>query len=206
MDTTSQTDPVVPGTTIGSTKEYEAGEGTYTRGESILASLVGFVKQTSSSSEESSSSTDSKPPSASSSKPTLSVEPVNAKPSIVPKERSIVLAQVVKINPRFASVAILSVDDVTLPENFPGSIRVSDVRMAQAEQVEIYKCFRPGDIVRAEVISLGDSRAYYLSTARNEYGVVMAKSISGHVMVPVSWNLMQCPKTKMKEYRKVAKT
>ena len=30
----------------------------------------------------------------------------------------------------------------------------------------MYDCFRPGDVVRAEVISLGDARSYYLSTAK----------------------------------------
>lgn len=33
-------------------------------------------------------------------------------------------------------------------------------------QVVIYDCFRPGDVVRAEVLSLGDARSYYLSTAK----------------------------------------
>eukprot|EP00967_Tisochrysis_lutea_P014217 scaffold15976_cov17-Tisochrysis_lutea.AAC.4 len=30
----------------------------------------------------------------------------------------------------------------------------------------MYDCFRPGDVVRAEVVSLGDARSYYLSTAK----------------------------------------
>jgi exosome complex component CSL4 len=35
--------------------------------------------------------------------------------------------------------------------------------------------------------------------------VVIAKSEAGLSMVPVSWTEMQCPKTYIKEYRKVAK-
>jgi len=31
--------------------------------------------------------------------------------------------------------------------------------------VDMYQSYRPGDIVRAVVLSLGDARAYYLSTA-----------------------------------------
>lgn len=46
-------------------------------------------------------------------------------------------------------------------------------------QVEIYSSFRPGDLIRAQVVSLGDSRSYFLSTARNDCGVVYAKSTSG---------------------------
>lgn len=59
--------------------------------------------------------------------------------------------------------------------------------------------------MRAEVISLGDKNSYYLSTAKNEYGVIFATSMAGAVMVPVSWESMMCPKTKMTEQRKVAK-
>jgi exosome complex RNA-binding protein Csl4 len=43
----------------------------------------------------------------------------------------------------------------------------------------MYACFRPGDIVRAEILSLGDQRSYYLTTAKNELGVVYAKSVAG---------------------------
>ncbi len=46
-------------------------------------------------------------------------------------------------------------------------------------QVVLSHCFRPGDIVRASVLSLGDARSYYLTTAENELGVVYAKSIAG---------------------------
>ena len=58
-------------------------------------------------------------------------------------------------------------------------IRTQDVRATEIDKVEIYKCFRPGDIVKAEVISLGDSRSYILSTAKNEYGVIYATSVAG---------------------------
>uniref|UniRef100_A0A8C5VKJ1 Exosome component 1 n=2 Tax=Strepsirrhini TaxID=376911 RepID=A0A8C5VKJ1_MICMU len=73
-------------------------------------------------------------------------------------------------------------------------------------KVEIYKSFRPGDIVLAKVISLGDAQSnYLLTTAENELGVVVAHSESGVQMVPISWCEMQCPKTHIKEFRKVAR-
>lgn len=46
-------------------------------------------------------------------------------------------------------------------------------------QVVMYDCFRPGDVVRAKVLSLGDARSYYLTTADNTLGVVHAKSLAG---------------------------
>jgi hypothetical protein len=48
-----------------------------------------------------------------------------------------------------------------------------------ALQVVMYDCFRPGDVVRAKVLSLGDARSYYLTTADNALGVVHAKSLAG---------------------------
>jgi exosome complex component CSL4 len=60
--------------------------------------------------------------------------------------------------------------------------------------------------VKALVISLGDSRSYYLSTASNELGVIYGTSIAGGApLVPVSWKEMECIKTKSRELRKVAK-
>ena len=54
--------------------------------------------------------------------------------------------------------------------------RQQDVRATEVDKVELIACFRPGDLVRAAVLSLGDSRSYLLTTARNELGVVAAKS------------------------------
>lgn len=54
-------------------------------------------------------------------------------------------------------------------------------------------------------LSLGDAHSYVLSTAENELGVVIAYSEEGTPMVPVGWQEMQCPKTYVKELRKVAK-
>jgi exosome complex component CSL4 len=53
------------------------------------------------------------------------------------------------------------------------------VRATEVDKVELAACFRPGDLVRAEVASLGDARSYFLATARNELGVVYARSVEG---------------------------
>ena len=54
-------------------------------------------------------------------------------------------------------------------------------------------------------ISLGDQSSYYLSTAKNELGVIMATSESGNAMHPVSWKEFRDPVTGERELRKVAK-
>jgi hypothetical protein len=69
----------------------------------------------------------------------------------------------------------------------------------------LFDAFRPGDVVRAAVLSLGDARSYFLTTAANELGVVHATSLAGNVMVPASWEAMVDPVTQCQEKRKVAR-
>ncbi|XP_030636340.1 exosome complex component CSL4 isoform X2 [Chanos chanos] len=114
--------------------------------------------------------------------------------------------EVTSINPRFAKVHILYVGSTPLKDRFRGTIRKEDVRATEKDKVETYKSFRPGDIVLAKVISLGDVQSnYLLTTAENELGVVVAHSEAGVQMVPISWCEMQCPRTHAKEFRKVAR-
>ena len=104
-----------------------------------------------------------------------------------------------------ADLRILCVNNKAVSDTFRGTIKKEHVRAFEIDKVVMYKSFRIGDIVRARVISRGDRRSYYLSTDKNELGVVLATSASGTVMVPVSWELMQDPETRSVEYRKVAK-
>ena len=130
----------------------------------------------------------------------------NAAPRLVPTVGSIVTGKITHITPTWAKMDIVCLGDQVLASPFKGMIRKIDVRAHEVDKVEIYDCFRPGDVVRAEVLSLGDSRSYFLSTAKNALGVISAKSVVGAKLVPVSWQHMMCPLTKAKERRKVAKT
>jgi len=60
-------------------------------------------------------------------------------------------------------------------------------RATERDRVDLYKTCRPGDIMLAKVISLGEaSSGFLLSTAANELGVVVAKHAdSGEKMIPV---------------------
>lgn len=64
-----------------------------------------------------------------------------------------------------------------------------DIRATEVDKAEVVKSLRPGDIIRARVISLGDSTQYFLSTAENELGVRWAKSAAGAIMIPISWQV-----------------
>lgn len=174
---------VVPGERLGHAGAVKGGAGTYTLDDFVRASVVGRARTRDG-----------------------TVEVVRERAAAaLPECGDTVLAKVLKLNSRYASVEIVSVGAALLKEAFPAIVRARDVRAFDIDSVQIYRSFRPGDIVRAEVISLGDSRSYFLSTARNDLGVILATSAAGHTMVPVSWQQMQCPVTKAKEYRKVAK-
>ena len=173
---------VIPGTILGQ-EPLQSGPGTYQKDKTIYASVVGFVNTSNN---------------------VISVQNTGSF-SIEPQVGSIVTGKIIKINPRFATVTIMTIQNQATSEDFAGIINLKDVRLTKTDCVEIYKCFRPGDIVRAVVIALGDQRNYILSTAENEFGVVLAQSLAGFTLVPVSWEQMICPETKILEYRKCAK-
>jgi len=137
--------------------------------------------------------------------PVLSIAHETRPTATVPQPGDVVLCRVVRLTSQAATVEIVCVGTRALPAPFPGTIRQQDIRAA-GDTVELSKAVRPGDIVRAEVLSLGDARALYLTTAKNELGVVFALSEAGAPMVPVSWKEMACTKTRAIEPRKVAKT
>lgn len=74
---------------------------------------------------------------------------------------------------------ILCVGPKPVRQRYSGVIRVQDVRATEIDKVQVQASFRPGDVVRAEVLSLGDARSYHLTTAKNQLGVVYAKSVAG---------------------------
>ncbi|VAI35808.1 unnamed protein product [Triticum turgidum subsp. durum] len=122
----------------------------------------------------------------------------------VPQPGSIVIARVTKVMARMASADIMCVDSKAVKEKFTGMIRqcIAGKFLMPCS----YVC-RQQDVRATEIdkLSLGDARAYYLSTAKNELGVVSAQSIAGGTLVPTSWTEMQCELTGQIEQRKVAK-
>ena len=99
---------------------------------------------------------------------------------------------------------LVSANTPELGETFKGVIRAQDVRLTEKDKVRIIDSFKPGDIVRAAVILLGDGMNYYLSTARDDLGVIFAKS-GANPMYALDWQHMVCEKTGEVEKRKCAK-
>lgn len=178
----------VPGQRLSiADKSHQSGRGTYERLGYIYATLAGVVNV------------------EKLDKALLIEVRSSNEQSIVPAPGDIVTAKVTLVKQRFCKCVIKCIGDTVLSRPYRGMLRKEDVRATEKDKVEMIKCFRPGDIILARVLPMTEVHSYQLSTAEDELGVVLADSEEGLSMVPVSWTEMQCPKTHMKELRKVAK-
>ncbi|KAK1925273.1 CND01650-like protein [Papiliotrema laurentii] len=127
---------------------------------------------------------------------------------LVPDIDTTVLGTITRLTSLQAHMTISTVNNRPVPESseeFVGVIRTTDIRLTERDKIKMSECFRLGDIVKAKVLSLGDARSYYLSTAANELGVVYATSEGGNPLLPVSYQEMEDSVTGRIERRKVAK-
>jgi exosome complex component CSL4 len=92
------------------------------------------------------------------------------------------------------------------PCSLTGLIKRENIRSYDIEKIRIEQCFRPGDVIRALVLSTLESHNLYLSTSEEECGVMYAKcSTCKMPMMPINWHLMKCMKCNLFEERKVSK-
>jgi len=183
---------VVPGDELSPLEQACAGVGVYELNGVLRASLLGrvVIETLQNGSRR------------------FNVVPVkNCVPSITIGDK--VIARCLRIMANQAQMDILSVNEVTLPtssHSFPrGIVRREDVRLSNVDTVVMQDCFRPGDILRAQVISLGDARQYFLSTTEEDCGVISAVSSAGEKLIPSAWNSMVGIASGKEEARKVAK-
>ncbi|KID74938.1 Exosome complex component CSL4 [Metarhizium brunneum] len=196
----------VPGHVLGPASRYTPGPGTHTHQGNVVSSLLGRVHVAAPAKAPGPAKRLNKITAAAAEElPTVSVARHGRRREILPDVNNVVLARVVRLMPKQAIVVIQQVGDTVLQTEWQGVIRVQDVRATEKDKVKMYESFKPGDIVKAQVISLGDQANYYLSTASNELGVIMAASEAGNDMVPVSWKEYRDPETGLTEPRKVAK-
>lgn len=182
--------PVLPGTLLGELSEIKSADvlsiGTYAKGSAFFASLKGTFDQQKLQVISSNSSNTQK----------------------VPRVGDIVIGEVSRISHKAANVTIFATEtDCFFPSTFKATLRQIDIRASEADKVKVYECFRPSDIICAEIIGEAEfPHGFILSTAKNDLGVLFAKSIqSNALMTPISWDSMQCPKSGTVEKRKCAK-
>lgn len=142
-----------PGTVLGSSTKYTPGSGTHIYEGNIVSSLLGKVTV----------SAPAKAPGPAKrlnkitapvpeELPTISVARHGRKREVLPDVNNVVLARVVRLMPKQAIVVIQQVGDTVLQTEWQGVIRVQDVRATEKDKVKIYESFKPGDIVKAQVV------------------------------------------------------
>lgn len=171
----SATNIAIPGQDLGDISKFLPGPGTHIHASRLYASILGSVHL----------STPPKPvgpqkrltkitPAAPVALPTISVlrttETKERKAEVIPEVNSVVLCKVTRITPRQASVAILVVGETVLDGEWQGLIRVQDVRATEKDRVKIFESFRPGDVVRAIVVSFFFQEPYTLVLSCMTYG------------------------------------
>eukprot|EP00331_Platyophrya_macrostoma_P022424 CAMPEP_0176453450 /NCGR_PEP_ID=MMETSP0127-20121128/29239_1 /TAXON_ID=938130 /ORGANISM="Platyophrya macrostoma, Strain WH" /LENGTH=120 /DNA_ID=CAMNT_0017842299 /DNA_START=183 /DNA_END=541 /DNA_ORIENTATION=- len=100
----------------------------------------------------------------------------------------------------------MAVDNRPVDQQIEGVLRKKNIRSFEIDKVRLEDCILPGDIVKAKVLSIGDTRKVFLTTEEDELGVVFARSEETRaLMIPYDWKEMICPYSGIKESRKVAK-
>lgn len=143
---------VSPGTVIGKANELTAGDGAYVHNTDIRASLFGMVSIT--------AGEDGK----------RFVSVVTKNTSAIDRSLQVgdeVICRVVRVHSNQAFVEILCKGEVVLSLAPKGLIRQEDM-VNEGDRIVVQEHFSPGDCIRATVVSLGDSKYFYLSTDGNK--------------------------------------
>lgn len=195
----------VPGTQVPLGANVKLGEGLYERHGQIYASRVGVLAVKPSTTEPNSLVA------------SIESHTLGARHALLPHIGQSIIGTVTRITSRYVGIDIQVLESehsegrsAYLEEPFKGTIRSQDVWPADDKDAptQLYLAFRPGDLVRARIIGVGDASAGFLvsTAAEATFGVIFARcSASGEPMVAVSWNEMMCSKTGAKEPRKPAK-
>lgn len=184
----AQIDFAIPGQLLGQAHKYKPGPGVHLYEGNLYSSLLGTIVISQPPSSISNTAASKGPakrltkitaslhnkPAADGDLPTITVSrdvasaPGNKKQrEVLPSVGNVVLCRITRITPRQAVVAILVCGNTVLEAEWQGVIRVQDVRATEKDRVKIYESFRPGDIVRASVVSSLLSR----NTLHHSHGV-----------------------------------
>ena len=172
---------VIPGEEIGTTEEFLAGEGTFELKGKIISSCFGRLN-------------------LDPNEMVASVEPVN--PLVELKVGDVVLAIVQDVKSSMVILDIARVEGKT--RNVTGetlaSIHVS--KISQGYTSDVWKEFRIGDIIRANVVQTNPS--VQLSTEKNNMGVLLALCTKCRTPLVKKTNELFCENCQRTEVRRMA--
>lgn len=200
---------VLPGQRVAeAVSGVTAGDGVFERNGVLHAALAGTLVQSAS---PSGTQLSIRPLSSTDMDDTHSQLPSRRQyTQTVPAIGQEIVGRVVRLASKYAGVEILGVEgQLPLMESIKGTIRTQDIVDVEERNIPpIHMAFRPGDLVRARIIGIGDpSAGLLLSTGMHpELGVIHGKSAAaGAPLLPASWNEMVCSVTGIREQRKCAK-
>jgi exosome complex component CSL4 len=216
---------ILPGQLLGSISTAAPGPGTHVHGDKILSSITGFLVPQLGSGKNKSIVSVSALSTPSHSSPVLPVvgDYVYGRVTVVTRTQAnlaviaisqtqnatnsaLVTTSSLEDDPLIALASTATPTDYKpLATSLRGILRSQDVRMTEKDRVKMITSVAVGDIVRALVVGIGDQGGYFLSTAGNELGVVMAWSARENGCVPLSWCEVGDVVTGEREGRKVAK-
>ncbi|KRX07757.1 Nucleic acid-binding, OB-fold [Pseudocohnilembus persalinus] len=186
---------VQPGDLIGQiAPNVEIGDGIYVKNNNMFASLYGKID------------IDSEKINEGEAKHTIKIQSSIQNKSPCLQLGQVVIGKIIRLKEDLCHLKIMMIEDQPINSYLEGVIRKQNVRESEVDKLEMQNCFIPGDIVKAKIISLGDSTKVFLSTVGDDLGVLFAKDQEmGQLMLPYSWNQMISLQTGLKEERKVAK-
>ncbi|KAK5645489.1 hypothetical protein RI129_006789 [Pyrocoelia pectoralis] len=119
-------------------KIHESGQGTYERQGYIYSSLAGIVDVVD--------------------KEGVKVVEVRStgEQTLVPTQGDIVTAQVTILTQDFCKCVIKCIGNTVLSRTYRGMLRREDVCATDKDHVQIYKSYRPGDVILARVVSFSE--------------------------------------------------
>ncbi len=145
---------VLPGEKLGVIEEFIAGAGTYVENGAIYSSETGVLELDLRRRE-------------------VLVKSVTHRPQI-PKVGDVIVGKVISTSDKTLSASIDEINGEKTEADLSGIMHVSDIARGYVKSVN--DAFRPGDIIRAQVIST-KNREYHLSTQDDKLGVLKAQCI-----------------------------
>ena len=172
---------VTPGEKLGVIEEFVPGKGTYVVGGAIYSQITGqaLIDQENRK---------------------ISVFPKTKTP-VLPKKGATVIAQVIQVQEKIASVKILKINETELVKPFSAILHVSFTSRDFLRS--LHDAIRPGDIIAAKV--LGDeNQPYQLTTADNELGVIQSSCSKCGGMLAYDRRGLTCQRCGNFENRKIS--
>jgi len=178
-------DFVVPGDLLGTAEEFVPGEGAYEENGKVYSCSTGVVLL------------DSR-------KKHVSVFPRVRGPPVL-KRGDLVIGIVEDVREQVANVTIAILrgrEDRELPIPSHGVVHISQTSTAYVK--DLSRQFRPGDIIRAKVIS-AEREPVQLTTAGEDLGVIFSRCSRCRWVLKLDGKKLKCPNCGRIETRKIAR-